>query len=38
MLENKTIIPSVYQNYAREILLRNNISPTQLTAKEIERD
>jgi len=38
MLEDKSINPSVYQKYANEILLRNNIVPRQFTIEEAERD
>jgi tRNA A-37 threonylcarbamoyl transferase component Bud32 len=38
MLENKGTNPSVYQKYANEILLRNNIVPRQLTIEKAERD
>lgn len=38
MLEDKSINPSVYQKYANEILLRNNIVPRRFTIEEAERD
>lgn len=38
MLENKSINPSVYQKYANEILLRNNLTPKQFTSEKAERD
>ena len=38
ILEDKSINPSVYQKYANEILLRNNIVPQQFTIEEAERE
>lgn len=38
ILEDKSINPSVYQKYANEILLRNNIVPQQINIEEAERD